>query len=61
MRTFTAGELFVAAEAHETRIDDPANTDDSKWLQRRADRLRLVAEAKRAAMELKRRERRGRL
>jgi hypothetical protein len=58
MRTSTADELFAAAGRHGTRITDPRNADDPKWLRRRADQLRRVAIAKRNALKLKRRERR---
>ena len=57
MRQFTAEELFALADQHEARIVDPFNTDDPKWLQRRADRIRRVAIAKQNALELKTRER----
>jgi hypothetical protein len=60
MRKFTAKELFAWADQHEARIIDPNNTDDPKWLQRRADRLRQVATAKQNASEFKRQERRPR-
>ena len=57
MRKFTAEELAAWAQQHEAQIDAPANTDDPKWLQRRADRLRRVATAKAKALEQKQRER----
>jgi hypothetical protein len=60
MQKFTAEQLFAWADQYEARITEPTNTDDPKWLQRRADRLRRVAVAKQNALELKRRERRPR-
>ena len=53
MRKVTAEELFALAAQYEARIHDPANSDDPKWLQRRADRIRRVAIGKQKAMELK--------
>lgn len=58
MRKFTAEELAEWSAQHEQQIAKPANSDDPKWLQRRADRLRRIAEAKEKAREQKRRERR---
>jgi hypothetical protein len=57
MRKFTAEELFALADQYEARISDTTNTDDPKWLRRRADRLRRVAIAKQNARELKERGR----
>ena len=53
MRKYTAEELFDMAEQNENKINDPENTDDPKWLQRRADRLRALAEEKEKALEHK--------
>ena len=58
MRQFTAEELFALADQYQARITDPGNLDDPKWLQRRADRIRRVATAKQAALDLKGSERR---
>lgn len=58
MRKFTAQELFTWADQYESRI--PANFDDPKWLQRRADRIRRLAIAKEQSLELKLREARRR-
>ncbi|TWT77468.1 hypothetical protein Pla123a_21290 [Posidoniimonas polymericola] len=60
MRKFTAEELFALADEYEARMTSPSSTDDPKWLQRRADRIRRVAIAKQAALQLKERERRPR-
>ena len=46
MSKFTAEELHALADKHEAMILDPKNTDDPKWLQRRADRLRHLATQK---------------
>jgi hypothetical protein len=54
MHTFTSEQLYAWAEKYEARITDPENTDDPKWLQRRADRLRRVAIGKQNALEEKR-------
>lgn len=43
MRKFTASELHEIADYYQARISDPENTDDPKWLQRRADRIRRLA------------------
>jgi hypothetical protein len=56
MRTFAADELFAWADKYEARITDPLNTDDPKWLQRRANRLRRTTAAKEDACENKRRQ-----
>ena len=60
IREFTAEQLFAWAEEYQARITDSNNTDDPKWLQRRADRIRLRATAKQKAAELKQRERQSR-
>jgi hypothetical protein len=60
MQEFTAEELFALADQYEAHIIAPANTDDPKWLRRRADRIRRVAIAKQSALEQKARERRAR-
>jgi hypothetical protein len=53
MRKFTAAELYALADDHERMITDPENTDDPKWLQRRADRLRRLAYKKEKALRHK--------
>lgn len=53
MGKFTADELFRMADEHENRINDPSNTDDPKWLKRRADRLRALAVEKEKSLEHK--------
>jgi hypothetical protein len=58
MRKFAAEELAAWARQHEAQVSALENSDDPKWLQRRADRLRRVATAKEKAREQKRRERR---
>jgi hypothetical protein len=51
MSQFTADELFAMADAHERQIGSPDNTDDPKWLQRRADRIRKLATGKQKALK----------
>ena len=53
MRKFTAEELYALADEHESMISAPENTDDPKWLQRRADRLRRLATQKEKALRHK--------
>ncbi|MES9993423.1 MAG: hypothetical protein ABW098_15845 [Candidatus Thiodiazotropha sp.] len=53
MSSYSADELFVMAEEYESKIDNPNNTDDSKWLKRRADKLRALAVEKEKAKEHK--------
>ena len=55
MRKFTAEELYALADEYEARIIDPKNTDDPKWLQRWADRVRKLARQKEQALEHKQR------
>jgi hypothetical protein len=49
MRKFTADQLFAHAEKLEAQIKDPANTDDPKWLQQWADKIRWLARQKETA------------
>ena len=53
MRKFTSIELFAIADDIESQINSPNNTDDPKWLQRRADRVRRLAERKQRSIEHK--------
>jgi hypothetical protein len=53
MGSHTAEELDELADQHLHRIDDPKNTDDPKWLKRRAARLRKLARQKETALEHK--------
>ena len=53
MGGYSADELFVMAELYESKINTPNNTDDSKWLKRRADKLRALAIEKEKAKEHK--------
>ena len=53
MSKFTAEELHALADQYESEIKNPNNTDDPKWLQRRADRLRTLATQKEKALEHK--------
>ncbi|REJ68192.1 MAG: hypothetical protein DWQ31_08660 [Planctomycetota bacterium] len=57
MRTRTAEELRAWAEDLEAQIRDPKNTDDPKWLQRWADRMRRLADKKEKSLEHKERQR----
>jgi hypothetical protein len=43
MTSSTAAELLARAEKFEAQITDPRNTDDPKWLQRWADKMRRLA------------------
>jgi len=53
MGEFTAEELFKMAEEYQNKINDPKNTDDPKWLKRRAERLKALAIEKEKALEHK--------
>ena len=53
LQKFTAAELYALADKHERMINDPENTDDPEWLQRRADRLRRLARQKEKALRHK--------
>jgi hypothetical protein len=53
MDTYTFEELDQLADEHLGRIELPDNTDDPKWLIRRADRLRRLARQKEKALEHK--------
>ncbi len=53
MSSYSVDELFVMAEGYESKISDPNNTDNSKWLKRRADKLRVLAIEKEKAKEHK--------
>jgi len=57
MRRFTARELHERADQYESRISDPHNTDDPRWLRRWADRVRKLALQKEAAEEHKQAQR----
>jgi len=48
----TGGQIFRASHAA-SPATDPANKDDPKWLNRRADRLRNLADKKQRALEHK--------
>ena len=53
MSKFTAEELHAFADQYESEINNPKNTDDPKWLQRRADRLRTLAIQKEKSLDHK--------
>ena len=53
MNKFTAEEIHAFADQYESEITNPKNTDDPKWLQRRADRLRKLATQKGKALDHK--------
>ncbi len=53
MGSYTFEELDRLADEHLQRIHDPENTDDPKWLRRRAARLRKLARQKEQALEHK--------
>ena len=53
MGSYTFEELDELADEYLRRIDDPDNTDDPKWLKRRADRLRKLARQKAKSVEHK--------
>jgi hypothetical protein len=53
MSKFTAEELHSFADQYESEINNPKNTDDPKWLQRRADKLRALAIQKEKALDHK--------
>jgi len=56
----TAKQVAARADEIEARIDDPANRDDPKWLQRRVGILRQVATKKEKASAHKQAQRRKR-
>lgn len=51
MDVHTASELFALADQLRTQAADPANTDDPKWLLRRADRIAALARKKAKSVE----------
>ena len=53
MDKHTSQELYIMADEEERKIKDPNNTDDPKWLKRRADRLKSLAIKKEKAIEHK--------
>jgi hypothetical protein len=53
MDSHTAIELYAWADALQAQAGDPENKDDPKWLARRADRLRSLADKKKKAFEHK--------
>lgn len=53
MEKFTAEDLHAKADAYEKQIIDLHNTDDPKWLQRWASRIRKLAEQKEKSKEHK--------
>jgi len=53
MDRHTAQELHALADALQSQASDPANKDDPKWLNRRADRLHNLADKKQKALEHK--------
>lgn len=50
MQTHTCADLYAAANDYEAQINDPLNTDDPRWLKRRADKLRRLADKKYKAL-----------
>lgn len=52
--TYSVHELDALADQYLDKVQDPANTDDPKWLNRRATRLRKLARQKEKAVEHKR-------
>ena len=50
MSKYSALELYALADEYDARITSPDNTDDPKWLKRRADRLRRLASQKEKAL-----------
>ena len=56
----TSKQVAARADEIEAQIDDPANRDDPKWLQRRVGILRQVATKKEKAVSHKRAQRRKR-
>ena len=50
MRNFSAEDLYALASKIEAQLGDPQNTDDPKWLQRRANRVRALAKKKEDAL-----------
>ena len=50
MSKYSALELYALADEYVARIAAPNNTDDTKWLKRRADRLRKLAIQKEKAL-----------
>lgn len=50
MRSFAATELFALADDLDRRAADPNTADDPRWLRRRAERVRRLAEQKQHAL-----------
>ncbi len=59
MESHTADELYAWADRLETQINDPENTDDPKWLQRWADKMRRLALQKEKAKQHKNTQRKS--
>ncbi len=53
MTSYTSQELFNIADDIEKQIAHPNNQDDPKWLKRRAERVRKLAEKKERSLEHK--------
>jgi hypothetical protein len=53
MKKFGAAELYKMANGIEAQIRDPKNSDDPKWLQRWADKIRRLAEKKEKVVRTK--------
>ena len=58
--TFSSVELMQWATQLELQVNDPKNTDDPRWLQRWADKLRRLAEKKEKAHAHKEHQKRDR-
>lgn len=53
MSNYSANDLFVVAGEYESKINDPNNTGEPKWLKRGAERLRALAVEKEKEKEHK--------
>ena len=59
MESHTSSELFALADRLRSQAADPKSADDPKWLNRRADKLAVLAKAKEKALEHKQRNAHG--
>jgi hypothetical protein len=53
MQSHTSVELYALADQLRAQADDPKNTDDPKWLLRRAQKVAAIAKAKEKAFDQK--------
>jgi|GEM_PF-2927830 len=59
MESHTAEELYAWADKLEAQIDDPENTDDTRYLRRWAAKMRKLASRKEKARQHKNQQRKS--